>query len=1104
MNRKNNSRARIAAFAVLCLLAMALAASFANAELVAVSQLGYHPDGSKNVIAYTNIASGTFSIIESSTNISFATYPLQKAKDFNGNAVECQGNNPCLVGDFSEFKTNGVYYIKTNIGGKTQPFPINSNVYQSTVPVFLEFFDATLMQNSSYHGNFFSGYNPPFTIMPDGSFMMEADQAALTLIRLGSAYKRNPSLFQVDKYKIKKQNKPDMQEYILVYADYLKGLQGLVINKTTDGSGYRLGWGLKPSSAFVPGPTNLTNISVYIPGSPPFFIETVPVKSLCGENDSSAAWKKCIDDAYLYYNCEINRPCVNFTYFGPTGKIVSSSNGYAVSRGWGPDFGCRIDIDIHDNMPGNFLNPCMVLNSETSRQYTVQTLLGFLEALPAVYDYDPKEAQILFNRSLNTYNYVKKNYPDFTVPTDEAAFFGAASFLLFDYTGNLSYLAEAHNLSKLVSQQLIPDHTRGNEYYWEEYIKHQNEITNAGLTYEITGTDPREFYRGKLFFDYKDAGFKSISMTGERIFQFDPNIQFQNSRFMLTEAVIAAKAAELLPSPENFIPLTADSQLAWLTGMNAVQNGTQVSNNPVISMSFIFGIGNFPNQFHLTMQIPNYRNGSNGAIIGAYQNTFLYKNGSNSYNYLDGKYSILGKTFGTLRYPLLKNGITFSNGMNYIPGWINGAFDVNHDNDVILNYEDSRNAYSFTETTNEIVAAAIELYSFLDGRYNNKHAHFPIRFANESAQIITISNSTVNNPSNNTQINGTDQASNSSCYSNLQNIPARCDGGVIIKDLNGGCRIIICSNGASNITILACDKPTSTNPSYFEMYKQNEQGLGQLEICIGLTCIKYNGYEKSGNYPICTGTNLPENNTNTTPEQPQANASEPPTNMTQQPPNTNTTLNETCYSHVNDIPATCTSPITQDTKSGCRTIVCGDSVNSIKIMACEKPDTGAKQYFEAYRQSFSGLAPKICIGSACMQNEGYVKSQNYPICIEGNSAMPANTTQASNPTQTPSENINSTNTTQSINQTQPNSNSTSLILSIAPWFPQGRSYVFKCAANGYAPTAYDWLFGDGSKQLNSQNKDVYYTYPAAGSYEVRCNARNLSASLWSSLNISVS
>lgn len=1092
-------------FLLLWLLATVLAASFASAELVSVSQLGHHPDGNKNVIAYTNIASGTFSIIEKSTNISFATYHLQKARDFNGNAVECQGNNPCLVGDFTGFKIEGDFYIKTSIGGKTSSFPINSNVYQSTAPLFLEFFDATLMQNSSYHADFFSGYNPPFTIMPDGSFMMEADQAALTMIRLGSAYRRNPSLFQNDRYIIKKPGKPDIQEYILIYANYLKGLQGIVINATNDGSGYRLGWGLKPGSAFVPGPTNLTNVSVYTPGNPPFFIETVPIKSLCGQNDSSLAWKKCVDDAYLYYNCEIDKPCVNFTYFGPTGKIISNSNGYSVSRGWGPDFGCRLDLDINTSMAENFLNPCMVFNSETSRQYTVQALLGFLEALPAVYDYDAKEAQILFNRSLNTYNYVKKNYPDFSAPTDEAAFFGAAAFLLFDYTNNLSYLAEAHSLSKFVSQQLIPDHTRGNEYYWEEYIKHENEITNAGLPYQIAGTDPREFYRGKLFFDYKDAGpDKSISRTGEKIFQFDPNIQFQNSRFVIIEAIIAAKAAELLPSPENFIQLIADSQLAWLTGMNAVQNGTQVSGNPVASMSFIFGIGSFPNQFHLTMQIPSYRNSSSNSIIGAYQNTFMYRNLSGSYNYLNGNYEILGKKFGTLRYPLLKSGITFSNGMDYIPGWINGAFDVYHDNDVIFNYEDNRNAYSFTETTNEIVASAIELYAYLDGRYNGKQPYPQIIFANESSQIIFVSNNTQSNTANSTNFSN---LSNSSCYSSLQNIPAKCNGGIIVKDSNAGCRSIVCSSGASNLTILACDKPTSVNPTNFEMYKQNEAGMEQLEICIGQSCIKYNGYEKSANYPICLETaaqNL-SNSTNTTPA--------PPANTTQQPANTSnvtsnapqssntTSSNEICYSRVNDIPVACTAEITQDVKLGCRTIECGSSGSSIKVMACEKPDSGAKQYFEMYRQSSTGIPPKLCMGKTCMQNEGYVKSSNYPMCISANNASSTNTTQTNETTS--NQTLPQANATQSTNQAESNSGSASLALSIAPWFPQGRSYVFKCTANGFVPALYDWIFGDGNKQLNSQNNDVYHTYSAAGNYEVRCNAKNTSTSIWSSLNITV-
>jgi hypothetical protein len=91
---------------------------------------------------------------------------------------------------------------------------------------------------------------------------------------------------------------------------------------------------------------------------------------------------------------------------------------------------------------------------------------------------------------------------------------------------------------------------------------------------------------------------------------------------------------------------------------------------------------------------------------------------------------------------------------------------------------------------------------------------------------------------------------------------------------------------------------------------------------------------------------------------------------------------EACYSSVSTVPATCTGgSISQDTVSGnCRTLVCASGSNSVKVLACDKPDTGTKQYFEMYRQSYSGVIPKLCLDGACIQYNGYQKSTNYPIC----------------------------------------------------------------------------------------------------------------------------
>ncbi|OYW03193.1 MAG: hypothetical protein B7X11_03425, partial [Acidobacteria bacterium 37-65-4] len=93
---------------------------------------------------------------------------------------------------------------------------------------------------------------------------------------------------------------------------------------------------------------------------------------------------------------------------------------------------------------------------------------------------------------------------------------------------------------------------------------------------------------------------------------------------------------------------------------------------------------------------------------------------------------------------------------------------------------------------------------------------------------------------------------NQTCYASLQNIPANCTGGTITSDTYNGCRAITCTNGGDSIQVLACDKPSSTNPSYFEMYKQAQTGSTQFQVCLAGTCISDNGYAKSPSYPVCT------------------------------------------------------------------------------------------------------------------------------------------------------------------------------------------------------------------------------------------------------------
>lgn len=97
--------------------------------------------------------------------------------------------------------------------------------------------------------------------------------------------------------------------------------------------------------------------------------------------------------------------------------------------------------------------------------------------------------------------------------------------------------------------------------------------------------------------------------------------------------------------------------------------------------------------------------------------------------------------------------------------------------------------------------------------------------------------------------------------------------------------------------------------------------------------------------------------------------------------------NETgqCYASVENIPATCNGgTITIDNFDGCRHLTCEASGKSLKVLACEKPDSGVKQFFEMYKQSSVGSGLEICLGETCVSSsDGYDKSSNFPICLEG-------------------------------------------------------------------------------------------------------------------------
>lgn len=72
----------------------------------------------------------------------------------------------------------------------------------------------------------------------------------------------------------------------------------------------------------------------------------------------------------------------------------------------------------------------------------------------------------------------------------------------------------------------------------------------------------------------------------------------------------------------------------------------------------------------------------------------------------------------------------------------------------------------------------------------------------------------------------------------------------------------------------------------------------------------------------------------------------------------------------------------------------------------------------------------------------------------------------------------------------------SVEISVADSYPQGLDVVFVCEPTDFAPTSFDWVFGDNSSIDGLNVSDVFHTFPENGTYVVECIAHeeNLSAS----------
>jgi len=602
---------------------------------IAVSGMGYHPDSFKQAVIYGS-AFGNAQIIDASGAV-VGEYPITKAVSYDNKPKKCLGDIECSVAYFTDFKKEGKYYIKAG-NEKSPEFTISKTVYKDTASVLEKFFEATRQQDSSFHADFHAYGTPRLRAMADGSFIMEADQASTTLIALGNAYMNSPQVFE------------GFEEHVKNYLEYLISLQGIKV--VDDPSGFRLNENVEAQNAFVPGPTNIKEVDVYLATEPPRILKTLPVKSLCGES-SSAGFQQCMDNAKNFYKCQAGEVCLNLTYVEKRGRAEYNSEDMSLSTGWYYEFGCYIDIDLNERLFDDGYNPCLIFKAEKKASSTIRALAAYSTGLPVIKDYYPEMYPSLLERAEKTYSYVLAKNKGEIGDEDNAGYLGAAAFILYDHTKNKQYLAKAYELRTAVTTVFISDDSHGNALYWEQYVLHKKDLETQGYAYTYQGKKPEEFFHDKIYYDYKDRGYVSLGNNAERAYQLDPMvefqdnfIQFQNSRYMLVEGLLAAKAIASYPASEHIVHLVADSQIAWLAGQNAVQDGVSLG-SPLRSYSFIFGIGDFPSQFHSRYLINSgYAEASAGQIVGIRGLGLQFKDVDGEMVYFDGKSSILGNTLG--------------------------------------------------------------------------------------------------------------------------------------------------------------------------------------------------------------------------------------------------------------------------------------------------------------------------------------------------------------------------------------------------------------------------------------------------------------------------
>jgi hypothetical protein len=706
----------IMAFALIGLMAVS-----ANAAFIAVNELGYHPDGYKQALLVFPEGITTVDLVKIPDNQVVKSYTPQYARNYTGQEVSCIATTDCKIILFTDFTTQGTYMLRAgNI--TSAPFNISRGVYTDAFPVLMEFFNAMLQQNSAYHKDFHSAQTPPFTVMADGSYLMTSGQASTLLIQLGNGYKKNPHIYDsVIKYDIHGNGLPDIYEYTRIYVDYLKGLQGIKIQESS--SGFRLDQTYNVQNAFVPGTPGITSTKVYYSETS---FAAVPVVSLCNHL-SGAAYNACVEHARTVYACEVDEVCGNVTFKGKMGK-VEGYEGYQVPFGWYYEWSCDIDVDVTNEMFNEKINPCLIFNSTVKTEYTVAALHGYLQAIPIIHSVSPSEAQDLFRRAYHTYESIKEN----DMNEIEASHYGASLFLLYEYTGDTYFLEQAHSVLPKLNPNIDLWHTHPNQIYYELYARHAQTMADEGIIGQSAADDRRRYFSDYIYGEYNSKGLhENIGDNAEGITLKYKNYDFSNSRALLLTSLVSSIAEELTPGAFEYHDRVAQNHLGYVNGQNVILP-VQMDENDLRSYAFIFGIGtNNPEQYHSRYLINSgVSDMTSGDYIGVRGTGLRIEQANGTVMWMDGVTNVLGHKFGAkgndygIKNSAFQDSITYINGKDYIPGWINGPFAFNRGD--FMNYHDSWGTYEFTESTDEKAAIAMAVLAHLDARYNARNAIEPI------------------------------------------------------------------------------------------------------------------------------------------------------------------------------------------------------------------------------------------------------------------------------------------------------------------------------------------------------------------------------------------